>query len=252
MNIDIPKSSDIPALKALWKEAFGDEDEYIDAFFKTAFSPFRAKIMRDHGVPVSALYWFDFSIGNSKIAYVYAVATAVSHRGRGIAGKILTSTHADLLHLGYDGVVLVPVEKKLFAFYEKFGYAFPTYVSESEVDSALSGIPCRKIGIDEYAMERRKLLPEGSVIEENEGLELLSFDAEFYTGGGFVLAARREGEALFGIELLGDISLAPNILASLGIKHGKFRTPGRERRFSLYLPLRDGAPVPSYFGLAFD
>lgn len=252
MNIDMPNMSDIPALKALWKEAFSDEDEFIDVFFKTAFSPSRAKIMRDNGVPVSVLYWFDSFIGDFKIAYVYAVATALTHRGRGIAGAVLEDLHTHLADSGYDGAILVPARESLFGFYEKFGYSSPTYVSETEVDAGESGIPCRKIGADEYARERRKLLPKGGVIQENEGLAFLSATAKFYTGEGFLLAARREGKELFGMELLGDISLAPKILTSLGIKHGKFRTPMGKRAFSLYFPLHNGAPVPSYFGLAFD
>ena len=43
MTIDAPKKQDIPALKALWQEAFGDEEAFLDCFFSTAFSPKRCR-----------------------------------------------------------------------------------------------------------------------------------------------------------------------------------------------------------------
>ena len=38
MIIKAPQVSNIPALRALWKDAFGDTDTVLDAFFQTAFS----------------------------------------------------------------------------------------------------------------------------------------------------------------------------------------------------------------------
>ena len=47
------------ALKQLWKQAFGDPDPVVDAFFDTAYAPARHMAIWENGVPVSALYWFD-------------------------------------------------------------------------------------------------------------------------------------------------------------------------------------------------
>ena len=41
MITKIAKEADIPALRRLWKQAFGDDDQLLDSFFSIAFSPDR-------------------------------------------------------------------------------------------------------------------------------------------------------------------------------------------------------------------
>ena len=66
-------------------------------------------------------------------------------------------------------------------------------------------------------------------------------------GGGH----RLEG-FLWGLELLGNKEAAPGILKALGCMKGRFRTPGKDQPFAMYLPLTETAEKPAYFGLAFD
>ena len=61
MIIDAPKLECVPALRALWREAFGDGDEFLDTFFDTAFSKERCRVAIDGERTVGALYWFDCS-----------------------------------------------------------------------------------------------------------------------------------------------------------------------------------------------
>ena len=49
MNIKSPKNADIPALRSLWKEAFGDTDDFLDVFFSAAFADERAMCVTDKG-----------------------------------------------------------------------------------------------------------------------------------------------------------------------------------------------------------
>jgi len=108
MIIDLPSASDIPALRALWKEAFGDSDEFLDSFMSTAFSPCRAMCAKD-GEKISAmLYWFDCECRGERVAYLYAVATAKGYRNRGICSALMERTHGHLSEKGYTGVLLVP------------------------------------------------------------------------------------------------------------------------------------------------
>ena len=72
------------------------------------------------------------------------------------------------------------------------------------------------------------------------------------TREGFLLAGAAEDGVFYGAELLGDVAAAPGVLKSLGCTVGHFRGPGEGRDFAMYLPLRENAPVPKYFGLAFD
>ena len=85
MIIDQPTAAQQRQLRALWQEAFGDSDEYLDIFFGTAFSPNRCRCVAIEGKVVAALYWLDCACRGRKLAYIYAVATAKTHRGQGIA-----------------------------------------------------------------------------------------------------------------------------------------------------------------------
>lgn len=251
MHIDAPKKEQIPALRSLWTEAFGDTDPFLDAFFGTAFSPDRCLCLTEDGAVTAALYWFDCLTGGEKTAYLYAVATAASRRGHGLGKALMESTHAHLAAHGYTCAVLVPGERSLFGFYEKFGYRPFGGVRSFSCPAADQEIPLYEIGTDEYAHLRRQMIPAGGILQEGENLAFLSAQASFYKGDGFLLAASKDGTVLRGIELLGDAGNASHIVRTLGCSTGIFRTPGEEP-FAMILPLTDGAVMPAYFGLAFD
>ena len=146
----------------------------------------------------------------------------------------------------------VPSSPELYGFYERVGYK--AFAGIDELCAVRADTSVKLTGTDpkKYAALRRDMLPLGSVIEEGECLEYLSLDAELYAGEDFLLAARGKGKELFGIELLGNTGAAGAILTALGYERGVFRTPGTQKRFAMRFPLVKGAPVPKYFGLAFD
>ena len=255
MIIDKPDAKHIPYLRALWKEAFGDTDEFLDLFFETAFSPDRCRTVTIDGECAAALYFFDCICGGGKIAYIYAVATAEKHRGKGLCTRLMEDTHKHLKALGYRGAILVPGSKKLFDFYEKMGYRTACHIGEFTCEANCGTVPLTKLGRSEYAALRRRLLPEGGVIQEGENLDFLITQAELYLADGTLIAARRENDLLNCLEILGDTSLAPAVVNSLGCRTGKFRTPPQSdissRPFAMYLPLTDGS-APAYLAFAFD
>lgn len=253
MTVKAPYREQLPALRALWQEAFGDGEAFLDAFEQTAFHEERCRCVTVDGRTVAALYWFDCAYGDARVAYLYAIATVKAYRGRGLCAALMEDTHRHLNALGYEGAILVPGSKKLFAFYEKFGYRTCSHVAEVSCRPSADALSVRRIGIEEYAALRRLLLPEGGVLQENENLRFLQTQATLYAGEGFLLAARREGDTLFGAELLGDATVAPAIVRSLGCKDGRFRTPGKDIPFAMYLSLgEEKLAPPSYFGIAFD
>ena len=48
------RKGDENALKALWREVFGDTDEYIDAFFQNVYQPDMASVIEEDGTVVAA------------------------------------------------------------------------------------------------------------------------------------------------------------------------------------------------------
>ncbi|MBQ8768788.1 MAG: GNAT family N-acetyltransferase [Oscillospiraceae bacterium] len=241
MKIDYPLESQIDSLRSLWKEAFGDTDAFLDIFWDTAFSPDRCRCITVDGEVAAALYWFDCRYEGRPIAYVYAVATAKAFRKQGLCRALMDDTRLLLLELGYSGIILVP-EVHLFGMYESMGYKTCSYVQEFTCRSS-QPIALREIDAEEYARLRREFLPAGGVVQENENLQFLSAITKLYAGDGFLYAE--------DAELLGNADVAPGILAALGKDSGRFRCPGGDIPFAMYLSL-DDRPAPTYFGLAFD
>lgn len=239
----------ITKLRRLWQQAFGDTDDFLDAFFSLAYAPERCRFLTEDGEITAALYWFDCSVGDRKLAYLYAIATDKDWRGRGLCRELMAQTHAHLAANGYAGTVLVPGSPELFRLYEKLGYRTFGYVQEFSC-TAGQPIPLQPVDTMQYAHLRRQLLPEGGVVQEGGAMALLSTQAQFYAGDGFVLAATCTDSGIQVHELLGHADPS-GIVAALGTDRGNFRVPGREKPFAMYHSLSQG-DTPGYFGLALD
>ena len=95
-------------LKQLWHMAFGDGEEFIDLFFRTAYAPERCLYLTEDDQITAALYWLDCEYRGQKQAYIYAVATHPDHRGKGLCRMLIQDTHNLLRSRSYAGALLVP------------------------------------------------------------------------------------------------------------------------------------------------
>lgn len=252
MNIISPNDTHIPGLRQLWKAAFGDTDAFLDGFFRTAYAPERCRCVVEGDIPVSVLYWFDCQLEDSRLAYVYAVATDPAHRGKGLCKALMADTMNLLKAQGYDGVTLLPQEEWLINMYKGMGFDPCTTVTETHLMAAEEPIPFRKIDGLKYAVLRRKLLPPGGVIQEGENLAFLAFQAVLYAGDGWLAGAMEVDGMLWCPEFLGSADCAPGLLKALGYREGGFRMPGDGRSFAMFHPLTNDCTLPKYFGLTFD
>lgn len=252
MTIDRPGSHQIPALRLLWQEAFGDSDEFLEEFFTAAYAPERCRCVTRDGRVAAGLYWFDCSCHGAKFAYIYAVATAACCRGQGLCHELIAQTHSHLARMGYAGAILVPGELGLRRLYASMGYRLCSKMREFSCHPAEVPVTVNPIGPARYACRRAALLPEGGVVQEGENLEFLAGFARLYEGSDWVLACRVEDGVVNGLELLGNTEAAPGIVTALRASAGRFRTPGTGRDFAMFCPLISNCPQPDYFGLAFD
>ena len=252
MKIANPSAESIPLLRDLWKEAFGDDDAFLDNFFSTAFSSDRSLWIADGGKAAAMLYWFDCEWKGRKIAYIYDVATAVSHRGQGLCTRLMSHTHEHLEKLGYSGALLVPGSDSLFRFYEKPGYRTCCFKKDFSCRAGDEGLSLTKIGKEEYAQLRRRFIPENGVIQEKENLSFLETQAEFYKSENLLMCGYIEDGDFVGPEYLGNEALTAGALYALGCEKGSFSAPGSDVPFGMYLPFDNTDSYPSYFGLAFN
>lgn len=251
MTPDYPTAADIPGLRQLWKLAFGDTDAFLDVFFSTAYDPHRCRCIREGGIIPAALYWMDMDLAGQKFAYIYAVATNPTFRGKGLCRRLMEDTAAVLTARGYDGAILVPQEEGLRAMYARMGYLPATAIGE---EICAASVPCalREISAPEYAARRIPMLPEDSINPGQEALDFLAELARFYAGKGFLAAVSREQEHLRILEYLGDRAAASALVAALGATEATLRVPGADRAFAMYRPLTPACKKPEYYPFAFD
>lgn len=251
MNIDHPTSAHIPALRSLFREAFGDSEEFLDIFYSVAFSPDRCLAIWEEDSLAAALYWFDCGCRGHRAAYVYAVATGEAFRGRGLCHALMARLHSLLQEDGYAMAVLVPGSKPLFRLYASMGYEPFGPMQDLSCTAGSEPVPIQEISPEEYAHLRREYLPEGAVLQNGENLAFLQALTRLYAGNGFLLAADVQDGSLFAQELLGDRSAAPGILCCLSCREGHFRVPGGTEPFAMYKALVS-CEKPEYFAFAFD
>lgn len=250
MTIDRPLPEQEGMLRQLWQEAFGDTEVFIELFFRTGFSPERCRVVSEDGRVLSALYWFSCYCREQRVAYIYALATRESARGRGLAKKLMEDTHAHLKKLGFSGCVLCPSEPGLVPYYEKLGYQ--TFCGRSYIRcQAGEPVDVRCLKPEIYETVRAWLLPPGYVVQAKEQLEYLAGYNRLYVGVGFALAARREGDKLVVAEAFGEKIPMAGIVAALGCREGSFPVPG-DTPFAMCRGLTEDFETPTYFGLAFD
>lgn len=252
MKFDYPQPHQIPELRQLWKEAFGDPDVFLDGFFSIGYDPHRCRCVAVDGRIAAALYWFDISWDQLKCAYIYAVATDPAFRGKGLCRNLMADTAKLLKDAGYDGMLLVPQEEGLFAMYRKMGYLPATNIAEFHCAGADKAASIQEISAAEYASRRAALLPRGSVIQEGDNLPFLDWLACFYASEDFLAAVSRAPGHLRILEYLGDPTQAGALVTALGHRESTFRAPGADRPYSMYLPLSSRCGKPSYFAFAFD
>lgn len=244
-------------LRNLWKEAFSDTNTFLNEFEATAFSSTRCRCITLNGNVVAALYWFDCIFAEKKVAYIYAVATDKKFRGQGLCHNLMTDTHHHLMQQGYAFALLSPATEALFSFYRSLGYKNATNIKEIDlIKNTLSSpqrdIQLRTIHKQEFAKLRRKFLPAGSVIQEEENLDFLATQACFFAGEDFLLTAHIDGTHLHGLEFLGETSLLPYIMQILNCTSAHIRTPGNTIPYTMYYPFVDDISLPKYFGFTFD
>lgn len=252
MKFDCPSPALLPQLRALFKTAFGDSDDWLDRFFSLGYSPDRCRCVLEDGRVLAALYWFDAALEGRPLAYLYAVATDPCARNRGLCRALMEDTKALLSRRGYAGILLKPADEGLRQMYARMGYAPCVTVSEAIMEAGAFPVPLEKVTPAAYAALRRQLLPAGGVVQEGPLLELLAADADFYAGDGFLAALQVTGGPLHCHELLGDISAAPGILRALSCDRGFFRFPGTRQSFASFTALQPDCPVPTHFGLPLD
>lgn len=151
-------STDLPDVIDLWREAFGDSEKAIRFFFES-FPDCISYAAEEDGQVVSMVHGLPQTLSpDVPAAYLYAVATRKSHRGRGLCRKLMAFAEADLASRGVACCMLTPGEPELFRFYTRLGYA----AAFTRNRTAFSGGEC--ISAAEYIRLRERVLDRSHVV----------------------------------------------------------------------------------------
>lgn len=166
---------ELPGLKALWEKTFGDPEEVVEAFFRLCFRPEGALVAAEEGKIVSMLFLLPFFLVEKdgkrhKMPYIYAFATDLAFRGRGMGQNLLKYAENVAKKWGSVGLCTLPAEPSLYDFYGKMGYEQGLYgglyppVSDSVRTSPdLIKVPCFSVGMEESgSADGRTACPGGS------------------------------------------------------------------------------------------
>lgn len=129
----------IPDMKKLWLEAFPEDTEYVDVFFRDFYKPSRTLLRYDGTTLVSMLFWIDVRLKYKKRvfkgAYLYGVATKLTERHAGH----FTALHTEFIDViksnKYKFAVTVPATDSLFSFYKRLGYTLPFRKTEYSIST---------------------------------------------------------------------------------------------------------------------
>lgn len=109
---------DFSQIKALWQEAFDDDDGYIDSFLSENFNERRIILFKngDEIISMASLFFVEFD--SKKAVYIFALATKKEYGGRGVATELLNYVQT----LFECAIILQPEKNGVEKFYQKIGF----------------------------------------------------------------------------------------------------------------------------------
>ena len=106
MIIRNANSLDKDELKTIWKERFGDDESFIEWFFKERFYPEHSRVIEADNKIVSCLYSMPMSIsvayGHEKAVLISGVSTLPDYEKRGLMRNALSHHLKDMRNKGYN------------------------------------------------------------------------------------------------------------------------------------------------------
>ena len=198
--------NDLNGIISLWNEAFGDSEEDIMFFLDNRFIPENTLVYEYCGEVVSMLFLLE---GNMVINgavypsyYLYAACTAKKCRGRGIMAELLEKAKSVGAERDRFFICLMPGEKSLFEFYERFGYK--TVFSRKILKVNLSDLSKKEKSINnlffcDYYSKRKNAFSDYNRFEwDNNAIEFACKSNLLYNG---IERNNCKGYALYMIDL---------------------------------------------------
>ena len=124
------------AVRDMWKEVFGDSDDFMDIYFQYKYRNENTLIYIEDNKPVASLqiliYNFTFYGKEIPVAYHSGLCTLPEYRGRGYMKELIVRSYAVATERNIPLMILVPQDEGLMNYYDKFGFS-QTFDSRPEM-----------------------------------------------------------------------------------------------------------------------
>lgn len=186
----------IPELKNIWKQCFGDSDEYVDFFFENKVSDVRTIVLTKDTVPVGSAYFLPVRTNEygylKQGYYVYAVGILEEHRGNGLFKKIHEYIY-EYVRKHNMFLILCPANEKLCNYYKSLGYIENAFVSEitlSRKNCKSSYETCKLTPAQLFKMRGNKFT--NLICWDKNALSYILKENEFVHGDAFFIKKETE------------------------------------------------------------
>ena len=197
MDIRLLDDADIGAAKALWKQAFGDSDAFIDTYFRNKILPGQSLGLFDGGL-ISVVHMLPFTVciqgRNLPTSFIAGAATARDRRGE---GHMRTLLFESLKLMRKRGILMTHLYPFRHSFYENFGWATYSYVHKKTMTKANAHIAADVVETDDAVLlwplyEAMMSAFDGYIVRgEREWRWRLE---ELFSDGGRVIVLIRNGQ----------------------------------------------------------
>lgn len=114
------------AVREMWRECFGDGEEFMDMYFSRKYRNGDTLVYLVGGTPVASLqmhpYRMTFYGKEIDMYYLSGICTLPQHRGNGYASELIAEAHRELRRRGVLLAVLIPASPELYGYYADFDY----------------------------------------------------------------------------------------------------------------------------------
>ena len=134
MQICKAETNDLPVLKQMWVDIFGDSSRFAEFALNLCSTDEIYIVKENDEIASMTVAGVDLFACGKKGFYIYGLCTKPQFEGRGFAKHLVNYICETKLSSGYDFVLTQPATEKLFDFYRKLGFGGTTYLRKATVD----------------------------------------------------------------------------------------------------------------------